>query len=172
MWVKVIGALLVVLAGGGAGFYFSKLETFRIQDLSEFKKALLILASEIEYLRTPLAEACGRIASRTDKPVSCVFADFAARLEAGGGAASELWMNALAANKSQLHLKDEDMGVLEGFGNTLGCLDTQLQINAINYVKDYIEAKVTQLQTQADKNKRMYRSLGWIGGGLAAVVLW
>jgi stage III sporulation protein AB len=172
MMLRVLGALLVVLAGGVTGYFLSGREIFRIQDLSSFKKALLILASEIEYLKTPLSEACLNIAKRTDKPVSNIFEEFAGLLTEEGVGAGEVWARTVAANRKRTFLTEEDVNVLESFGKTLGYLDAQMQLNSIAYVTDYIEGKINSLREQSDRNKRMYRSLGWIGGGLIAVVLW
>ncbi len=171
MWLKIAGAVIVILAGGALGFYYSGLEAFRVQDLGEFKKALLILKSEIEYLRTPLAEACLNIAKRTEKPANGFLESFADGLSKDGGAAYPVWARTVDAWKKKAFLSNEDWDVLDGFGKTLGYLDTQMQLNAINFVTDYIDAKTATLQENGEKTKRMYRSLGWIGGAIVAVVL-
>jgi stage III sporulation protein AB len=155
----------------GLGLYYSVKEGFRVQDLLEFKKALLILSSEIEYMRSTLAEACANIAKRTGLGVSPIFANFSRLLAEGEGeTAYQLWLTALESGNT--FLAPEDKTVLEDFGKTLGYLDKEMQKNAINYAVTYIDEKTTKLQTQSDKNKKMYRSLGVIGGLLITVVLW
>jgi stage III sporulation protein AB len=155
----------------GLGFYFSAKESFRVQDLLEFKKALLILSSEIEYMRSTLTEACANIAKRTGFGISGIFSHFSESLANGGGeTAYQLWYAAMQTGKT--FLADEDRVVLEDFGKTLGYLDKQMQKNAIDYAVNYIDEKAASLQKQSDKNKRMYRSLGVIGGLLITAVLW
>jgi stage III sporulation protein AB len=168
-----MGALVIGAAGAALGYYYSNLEKYRIQDLLEFKKAMLILSSEIEYMRTALPEAAGHIAHKTDNPVSDVFSCFAVLLENNGPNTSyQLWTQALERQKKRSFLAEEDWVALNGFGKTLGYLDKQMQLNAIRLTVDYIDAKVTLLQTGSGKNERMYRSLGVLGGLLVAVVLW
>jgi stage III sporulation protein AB len=75
-------------------------------------------------------------------------------------------------NKDRTFLAPEDRTVLEDFGKTLGYLDKQMQKNAIEYAVTYIDEKAAALQKQSDKNKRMYQSLGVIGGLFITVVLW
>ena len=124
-------------------------------------------------MRAPLPAAAANIAKRTKKPVSEIFQNFSKQLEVGEGeTAYQLWMQALEKQKPSTHLAEEDWDIIEGFGKTLGYLDKQMQQSAIAYTVEYIDEKTTGLQTQSDKNKRMYRSLGVIGGLLLVVLLW
>jgi len=173
MLLQIVGALAVLLGSVGLGLYYAAKEGFRVQDLLEFKKALLILSSEIEYMRSPLAVACANIAKRTSLGAQCLFEHFSNALTDGEGeTAYQLWLASMEAVKEKTFIAAEDWVVIEGFGKTLGYLDKHMQQNAITYAISYIDEKAATLQTQADKNKRMYRSLGVIGGLLITVVLW
>ncbi|MCL1845148.1 MAG: stage III sporulation protein AB [Defluviitaleaceae bacterium] len=173
MWGNIIGAGLIMVGSVGLGFYFSAKENFRVRDLAEFKKALLILSSEIDFMRSTLAEACKNIAKRTDGGVGEIFENFSNLLAQGEGeTAYQLWLTALDAARNSTFLASEDRLVLEDFGKTLGYLDKEMQKNAITYAVAYIDEKTTALQKAADKNKRMYHSLGIAGGLLVTVVLW
>jgi len=168
-----VGAVTLIAACMAIGFYYAAKEGFRLQELQEFKKALMILSSEIEHMRAPLPVACANIAKRTNKPVSELFLNFSKLLESNEGeTAYRLWMQALESQKTKSHLAEEDLDIIEGFGKTLGYLDKHMQQNAIAYAVDYIDEKAVILAAQADKNKRMYRSLGVIAGLLIAIVLW
>ena len=173
MLLRIIGALAVMVGCGGLGLYFSAREGFRVQELQEFKKALLILSSEIEYMRTPLAAACANIAQRTDLTVKNLFKGFADLITSSEGeSAYQMWMTSMEGIKGKSFMAEEDLTVMEGFGKTLGYLDKEMQKNAIDYAVNYIDEKSTELLTQSSKNKRMYRSLGIIGGLLITVTLW
>ena len=173
MLLNVIGALFLVGGCGLVGYYCSMRAAYRTQDLREFKKALLMLASEIEHMRTVLPAACANIAKRVDEPVSKLFEHFSAQLsENEGESAYQLWAQSLDAHKEPAYLAAEDWEEIDGFGKSLGYLDTKMQKNAILNTVSYIDDKVSQLQTLAGKNRRMFRSLGFIGGLLAVAVLW
>ena len=173
MFPTIAGALALIVSCGALGFYFAALEGFRIRDLQEFKKALMILSSEIEHMRAPLPMACANIAKRTREPVSSLFLNFSALLADNvGETAYQLWTAALDQQKKRAYLAAEDWDVIEGFGKTLGYLDKQMQQSAITATVEYINEKTTSLQTQSEKSRRMYRSLGFIGGLLLVVVLW
>ena len=173
MLFRIAGTFLILAGSAGLGLYFSAKEGFRVQDLLEFKKALLILSSEIEYMRSTLSEACANISKRTSLGVSRIFARFSELLAEGEGeTAYRLWLAAMEENRDAVHLAAEDIAVLGDFGKTLGYLDKQMQKNAIDYAVSYIDEKSAVLSASSDKNKRMYRSLGVIGGLMIAVVLW
>ncbi|MCL1842572.1 MAG: stage III sporulation protein AB [Defluviitaleaceae bacterium] len=173
MFLRVAGTLLIMAGSVGLGMYYAAKESFRVQDLLEFKKALLILSSEIEYMRSTLAEACANIAKRTGLGVAPIFEHFSQLLAGGEGeTAYRLWLTAMDAGREGIFLAAEDFVVLEDFGKTLGYLDKQMQKNAINYAVSYIDEKAAALQAQSDKNKKMYRSLGAIGGLLITIVFW
>lgn len=172
--IKIVGMLLTLLASAALGYYFSSLPAFRRQDLLEFKKALLILKSEIEYAALPLPEAMANIAAKTSPPVSRLFAYFAEALKQNesGETAYRLWKNAIRVNKQHIFLKEDDWEVITNFGKTLGYLDKQMQVDSIHFTTAYIDSQITQVQENLDKNQRMYKSLGFIGGVLLLVVFW
>ncbi|MCL2215948.1 MAG: stage III sporulation protein AB [Defluviitaleaceae bacterium] len=173
MLFRVAGALAVMIGSVGLGLYYAAKESFRVQDLLEFKKALLILSSEIEYMRSPLAVACANIAKRTSLGAQRLFGRFSEALTGGDGeTAYQLWLASMEKVRERCFFAEEDWSVIEGFGKTLGYLDKQMQQNAITYAVNYIDEKAAALQIQSDKNRRMYRSLGVIGGLLITVVLW
>ena len=173
MLLRIIGSMAVIIGCTGLGLYYSSKEGFHISELLEFKKALLVLSSEIEYMRTPLNIACANIAKRTAHTTGAMFARFAQLLaNSEGETAYQLWAAALDGIKDKSFLAAEDFGVLDGFGKTLGYLDKQMQQSAIDFAVNYIDEKVTALQTAGSKSKRMYRSLGVICGLLITVVLW
>ena len=173
MFLRLVGALAVMAGCVGLGLYYAAKESFRAGELMEFKKALLILSSEIEYMRSPLAVACANIAKRTGTVTSELFAYFSELLTSGEGeTAYQFWVKAVDSAREKSFLSAEDWDIIESFGKTLGYLDKNLQQSAIDYAVSYIDEKANSLQVQNEKNKRMYRSLGAIAGLLITVVLW
>ena len=172
--IKIIGMILTLGASTALGLYLASLGTFRQQDLLEFKKALLILKSEIEYIATPLPEAMINIAARTTQPISKLFTHFAQDLKQNedGETVYRLWLSAIELHKKDAFLKEEDWEVIGNFGKTLGYLDKQMQVDSINFTIDYIDTHASDLQESNGKNQRMYQSLGVIGGILLLVIFW
>lgn len=169
--LKIAGSVMILTASVLGGLYASGLDSFRIHDLNEMKKALTILKSEIGFAASPLSEALKNIAARTERPVNSIFTRLAERLdERCGESVSELWSWSVRHNKTRTYYTDEDLECLYSFGKTLGYLDKNMQIAAIEILIETINGKVDMLNAAAVKNRQMYRSLGILGGLLAIVI--
>jgi len=173
MYLQLLGAATVVGGAVALGFHYAARESARLLDLLELKKALMILSSEIDYMRTPLPTAAANIGKRTERWVGQFFSRLGEALAANDGeTAYQLWVQVLGELDDTVALTEEDVKVIDGFGKTLGYLDKQMQQNAIDYAVRYIDETAAVLQVQAEKSKKMYRSLGVIGGLFLAVVFW
>ena len=173
MLLRVLGVIAIMTGAVGLGFYYSARDGFRISELREAKKAFTILAAEIEYMSSPLSTACQHIAQRTSHTIGQLFSHFSQLIENNTqGTCDLMWAQSLDYVREKSFMSVEDFSVLEGFGKTLGYLDKAMQKNAISYTVDYINQKVTHLESHVPKNKKMYRSLGIIGGLALATILW
>ena len=174
---RIIGSGCILAGSIGLGVYFSTRESTRIKELNELKKALTILSSEIEYMAAPLATACQHIATRVERTASALFGHFATALAtsinmAPTASTHHIWAQSLNYVMEKSFLTAEDFSILDGFGKTLGYLDKTLQKNAIHYTTTYIDHTIGSLEEKSIKNKKMYRSLGVIGGLLITIILW
>lgn len=170
--LKILGIVFTLGASTALGLYMSSMGRFRLQDLQELKKALLILKSEIEYVSTPLPEAMLNISKRTSGPIAKILLHFSKSLKSSDKSAYQLWISSIDAHKKETFLKSGDLDIIGSFGKTLGYLDKQMQVETIKYTTDYINTQIAQLQEDNNKSQRMYRSLGVIGGILLLVIFW
>lgn len=169
---KVIGGILTFASCSLLGLYYSFREGYRIADLNELKKALVILRSEIEFSHASLPEALAGISKRTEKRTGDFFGFLRDRLsENSGEEISVLWSMAVKEKLSLTHLAAEDFECLERFGKTLGYPDKKMQTDSIDIAIEYINSKITLLNVQNERTRRMYRSVGIVGGILIVVVL-
>ena len=171
MIIKLIGSLLVIGSSSLLGLYFAGRDDFRISDLTEWKKALLILRSEIAYSSKPLAEAAEHIGkSRGPAGESfAAFADHLARRQAGE--VSAIWQSSIEQTEKKSYLSREDNEFIKNFGGTLGSVDKAMQLNAIDLTIEYINNSIDNLRVSSSKNKKMYASLGILSGLLIVAVL-
>lgn len=170
--LRILGILLVMLSSTLAGVYYANIEAFRIKDLREMKKALIILLSEIEYTLTPLPQAMDNISKRIDEPISKIFSEFSSSLnDKTGQGLGDIWVKILEDNKDLYYFNKEDIDYLKSFGKTLGYLDKSLQINSIAVTIKYMEEKVEELNVSSLKNKKLYQTLGVLAGMLICIVL-
>jgi len=172
MLLRIIGAVLVCSSSALLGMYLARLDHYRSIDLNEWKKAMLILRSQIAFAAVPLPEAMNITAERVGEPVSATLKLFAQRLLSKDSAdVYSIWTNTVKGELKNSYLKQEDFDWLSNFGKTLGFLDTTMQLNSIDLTVSYIDSKTEALAIQSEKHKKMYGSLGILGGLLTVVIL-
>lgn len=171
MFLKIAGSLLIIFSSSMFGYYYSNRDNYRIKALEDIKKALIILKSQIEFSLSPLPDAMLLISKRTSPSLALFFEYVANRLnERTGYGIDAIWQDALQTCLKKTYLESEDIDYFKSLGNTLGYLDMKLQTNGIQIMIDYIDTKCESLQEVSGKNKKLYSSLGILGGILVAVV--
>lgn len=172
MILKISGSLLIVISSAILGMYYSFKDTFRINDLTEMKKALTVFKSEIEFSRTELWEAFTNVSERVAGPVGGIFICTAGELrKKSGQTAGGIWNDVIERKKNETYFLKEDLDAFFSFGKTLGYLDLNMQINSIDLCVQYIDQRIESLMISSSKTKKMYQSLGVLTGLLIAVIL-
>jgi len=165
---KIIGSVLICVSSAMMGIHLSKKEGLRINDLTELKKAILILKAEIEFASNALPEALENVDGRCDVSF---FRSVAERIKRRSG--EELygiWDEEIGRNFKNSYLAGEDLAALSRLGKTLGYMDKSLQSGNIEMGVNYIDDKIAELRVVSEKNKRLYRSLGILFGLLITVI--
>ncbi len=171
IWLKMIGALLTVGGASLMGFYAGNLESYRIADLQEFKKALAVLKSEIEFSRAALPECLRGVADRVSGAVADIFLRMSELLrQERMESVSHIAAKSLDGCERRLYLKPEDKEQFLSFGQTLGYLDLQMQLSSIRIFEQYINDTIARLNAAREKNQKMFGSLGVLSGLLIVVI--
>lgn len=172
MFIKTIGMACILLSGTILGWYADRVKTRRIEDLEGLKKVLYMLKAEVNYSITPLPTAIGEIIHKNQTRVNCIFQNLLSLIENKTGESIDvLWTMAVKNKASCVYLEGEDIKNLLSFGQALGYLDKEMQKKNIEITLGYIEGKIKALEKQQEKNGRLYRSLGVLGGCLLCILL-
>jgi stage III sporulation protein AB len=172
IFINLIGITLTMASTGLIGLYYSNMDGYRISDLLEMKRALSILQSEIEYTETPLAEASLNISQRTRGSVSLLFERLSKLIETNKfDSIYDIWESACLPFFKEVYLSKRDTEQLLTFGNTLGYLDSNMQLKSISQILNYIDEQVAEINAVKAKNKKMYSSAGFLAGALIVVIL-
>ena len=172
MLARVAGSIMVFTACAVLGLYYSLREGFRIADLTEMKKALLLLKGEIDFTHSPLPEAMAHVSIRLQPKFTELFAQAGENMGMDHMMnASQAWKTALAAAHSGFHFNGEDMHSLNRLGETLGYLGKSTQAEGIDMTVLYIDSQIERLRESEARNQRLYRSAGIIFGLLIIIVL-
>jgi len=170
MILRIIGGVLVCLSCGLLGLYMGNRGVRRAEILTEFKRTLLLLKSEIEYAVHPLPQAFLSISRRAAWPFGDFYARAGEELAAGSLILDEAWEAGLAALTGS-QMTREDLAVIDGLGKALGSIDVDVQLAAIDMAISAVDDMVGRLNVENTKNVRMYRGLGVLSGLLIVVVL-
>ena len=170
LFFRILGGILVCAACGLLGLYMSYKGVARAKQLTEFRRTLLMLKSEIEFAAYPLPQAFAHIAQKTEGGLGAFYESLSRRLTDKETGLAEAWEKGLT-ELSGSHLASEDLQAIGGLGNALGSIDSAVQIKAIDMTLAAIDDILARLAAQNAKDGKMYRRLGLLGGVLIVVVL-
>ena len=165
--IKIVIYSFIFLTCSVIGILISKKYSNRVQELKEFKSALIILKTKIRYTYDPIPEIFFDIAKNLNSNISNVFSIAANKMDIL--AAGDAWN--LAIKFEMLNINDEDRMVLRNLSKLLGKTDLEGQINQIDITENYLEEQIKKAETQREKSEKMYRTLGMIIGLTIVIVL-
>ena len=158
--LKISGALLVFFAGWGMGNWRSRQYQQRIKDLQILQLIISCLIGEISYARNTLPEAFSRISEKVTSPFREYLQSVAKRLKEQEQTVRE---------KTSLREEDWDL-FLQTLGH-LGYLDAKMQIQLLESGKTELAMQEEKLRHQLPEQKRVWQSLGILGGAFLVVIL-
>ena len=169
--IRMIGLAFIMIISVSLGTFFGKVYGFRVEDLKSFKRAMIILKSEIEYMGTPLYQALNNIGDKLKgSPVSNIFYDFGEQLQEHVSPDIAL-QNSLNKYKEKIYILPDDKSNIISFGKTVGYLDKELQINNIDLILSYLNERIEEETKHYIKYKKLYQTLGILAGLLIVIIL-
>jgi stage III sporulation protein AB len=168
--MKVLGALLIIMATTWAGFEAAKRLSERPRQLRQLKTALQSLEAEIVYGLTPLNEACMHLAGQLPKPLTWFFETFAKRLNEGEKSVAEAWNQSLEEIWRLSSLRQGELEVMKQFGATLGRHDRDHQQKQIRLTIAHLEREELEAKDEQTRYEKMVKSLGFLAGLLIVIL--
>lgn len=170
--IKVIGCILVISSTTGMGFFFSSEMKGRIEDLREFRKLVVLLRGDIRYANTPLPEAISSLARRHNGRFHAFFEKVSIKLqELSGQTFSEIWKAAVGNEMKDTSLTKKDKLQLIQFGENLGYLDKDMQLNTLDLYISQLEDELTELSKSVKEKSYIYNSLGIMAGIFLTIIM-
>ena len=172
MWLKLIGGILVLSASALIGALLSEDIRRRPEELRELQGLLLIFENEMSYLSRPLPDVFQNICSAGRTPVTGFFRKTLGYLRSCQGiSASEAWEGAIDAVFPQTGLNGEDKAILMTFGKMLGSADTEGHLKNIRLTAARLGIQEKKAVEIRDKNEKIYKTLGILGGIAIVIIL-
>ncbi len=169
---KIIGCVLVILSSAAMGFFFSNEVKSRLEDLKELRKLIILLKGDIRYSNSPLPEAVSAIARRHKGCYSPFFTKVSTRLnELSGLTFQDIWKEAVEKELNDTALTKKDKLQLQQFGENLGYLDKDMQMNTLELFLSQLEEEIRELSKTVKEKAYLYNSLGIMAGIFIAIVM-
>jgi len=170
--MKIVGCVLVLVSSTGMGFYFSNEMRCRIEDLKELKKLIGLLRGDIRYSSTPLPEAINSIHRRHSGCFQSFFNYVSEKLnELSGHTFLEIWKTAVETELGSTSLTKKDKLHLMSFGENLGYLDKDMQMNTIDLYINQLEEVIVDLTKTVKEKSYMYNTLGIMAGIFITIIM-
>lgn len=169
---KVVGCILIILSSSLMGFYCSNGLKSRISDLKELRKLIVLLRGDIRYGNTPLPEAICAIARRNEGSFKEFFTKISEKLsEHSGNTFSQVWKEAVDIELLKTALNKKDKSGLIHFGDNLGYLDKEMQMNTLELFLTQLEDEIIELSKTAKEKSYLYNTLGIMIGIFVSIIL-
>ncbi len=170
--MKIIGCILVIASSTGMGFYFSTQMRSRINDLKELRKLIGLLRGDIRYANTPLPEAIHSLYRRHTGGFHEFFKQVSDKLnELSGQTFSEVWKTAAESELGGTSLAKKDKLHMIQFGENLGYLDKDMQMNTIDLYLSQLESEITDLSGTVKEKSYLYNTLGIMAGIFITIIM-
>ncbi|MBU9712213.1 stage III sporulation protein SpoIIIAB [Evansella tamaricis] len=169
--MKLIGAILIIIASTVFGWEFSGRLARRTKQIRYLKIAFESLETEMVFGMTPLPYACEKVSNQVPTPVGNLFKEVATRLESEENSAPDIWNTAVQNWKKRTDLYMSEINILHQFGQTLGLQDLENQRKQIRLAISYFDQEEKQAMESQKKFESMYKSLGFLGGVLIVIIM-
>ena len=178
--LRVAGACLILSASSLLGVQKSRQFTKRIEQLQELQRIVLLIQGEILYKNAALPEALRSSAGKVKVPFDSFLRQTAGRADAFDGVRfSDLFETEIKEQLKGTALTKEDKEEFARFGESLGYLDVEMQKNAmkLSIIKNMSSSEIgtntlEYLQKEIPQKRKLYQSLGVMGGIFLLILLW
>lgn len=172
MIIKITGGIITVFASFLFGLYYAYRPYYRKNDLESLITALEMLENEIKNYSS-LVEAFLKISGGlTETVFSEIFLTLHNVLkEKTGEDIEKMWSDCINGERNRLYLKEEDFDKIFSFGRILKSTDREMELKNIALLKKYLSSKAEEINTEYIKNKRMFQSVGLLGGLMIVIAL-
>lgn len=165
MWIKWIGAGLIMISSTGLGFEMARQLKERRKLLETLRRMVSQLKGEILYSNLPLPAAFLRAGQRNEGPAGAFFLAVAGRMEKTGGESfAEVWKMESDLFCREERLEKGEQEALRAFGAGLGYLDRDMQERTMNFYMEELDQAVELLRKAEPEKCRLFRGLGLLGG--------
>ena len=159
--IKGIGAVMVILAGGGWGM----LQAAKIEEcyrqMRYLRKLIFRIRSEIRYSRQVLPEAFLHVGSEAQEPYKMWLLSLCERLtKRQGTSLAGIWEEETRKYLAETGIPQDMMESL-----------IEMQVKTLDLYLEQMEQKMEDMRTEQKERIRLYQCVGVTGGIFLAIIL-
>lgn len=172
MLLKVVGCSCMIIGSSGFGWHLSSRYSERLRLLEQLKQMIFLLKAQVLYANASLEEAFESIGKRSTGELAFLWLQVAEGIKHQQGEPFfTIWKTQINQLKKDSALLPSDKQQLEEFGKNLGYLDLEMQERNILLYLEQLELTIKDLRQHKQEKKRLYTSLGILGGLFLAIIL-
>ena len=172
MFVRAIACISLLLGCGGLGMVFSNRFKDRVRQLELLQNAITELEFDIDFLNITLECSFEKLAKNFERPLKDVFLYVAYRLkESPTSDMQKVWRRAISKYNQYLALTKSDIEILMDFSKSLGSGSREKEKSNLKLASMRISVALDEARSDAQKNIKMYRGLGFLTGIFAVIIL-
>jgi stage III sporulation protein AB len=168
MTIKIIGAILILIACASFGLIIAYHHRKEVSTLKKLITALDYMECELQYRMCALPDLCRQTAAEFDGVLRSVFLQLSNELEDQISPDVRRCMQSVLAKMKDI--PSVTLECLQTLGDSLGRYDLQGQLSALEAVSQLCKRDLEGLQLNRDARLRSYTTLGFCGG-VALVIL-
>lgn len=162
--LKLIGACLIIGGGTVWGFFEADKLLRRTEKLEQIVFALKLLENEVVYGKRDIKSSLSLIGKNQGPEYLVYAAENIERL----GIKTALCES---VDKYEKDILGTDKNTLKILWDNLGMTDSASQVKAIRHVKGILEEAKTAAESEYAKTGKLKRSMGFLGGVFAVILL-
>lgn len=169
MYIKVIGAFLIIAGCGGCGVMLAHNHRREVKALHDLAVVLERMICELEYRLTPLPDLCRFGAEQCSGAVHDYFLALAGELDKQ--TAPDVRLCICTALETAVSLPSQAALQLKAMGQTMGRFDLSGQLTSLQQCKQSCVGKLELLEHRQTERLRSYQTLGFCAGLALAILL-
>lgn len=171
-YIKILLMFSAVAIGTMSGIYKGNCIMHQYRELLYLKKTVLLIHGEIRYNCGAVGEVFLNVSKRVKEPYGTAFMSLSNELEKHSGREfSDMWNTYVIENISEVGLDEQDVERLRELGENIGYLDIKMQLNYLDFYIEKLNDRINDVKTGLEGNVKLCRTLGVMGGLLAAIFI-
>ena len=158
--LKLLGYLSIMIGCTVFGIESGKEIYLRRKELEELHKFFMLFQLELRLLKTPVKEILLKLVNKVD----LCFKEWVEEIIRGDDF-EECWINAINTHFKESYLTSEERNELKQLGKNMGCPE------AISLYLSGLELLIQNTREEEKEKKKLYRSMGIMGGIFLVILL-